>query len=111
MEACKEVIETFQKALQYCDLTEENNKLPLYQFRAAMIHYRLGSLYHHQIYTGSVAEANKKNITQLAKMHYEKSSNLYFVLNDGLNYFTSQMQRVALNEFLAESKLKTYYLM
>lgn len=93
-----------QKALQYCDFDEENPKYPLYQFRAATIHYRLGSLFHNQIFTGDVMEANKKKISKLAQLHYQKSASLYLVLCDGLGYLTAQMQRLALVEFLAESK-------
>ncbi|KAJ8981559.1 hypothetical protein NQ317_009819 [Molorchus minor] len=92
-EAEKEVIETLQKALQYCDFDENNPKFPLYQYRAAVIHYRIGSLYH----------IIGKNIIQLAKINYEKAAKLYFQSSDALNYFTAQMQRFALSEYLAET--------
>lgn len=104
-EAEKEVIETLQKALQYCDMDENNSKYPLYQYRAALIHFRLGSLYHNNIWSSSNNECNRKHIIQLAKTNYEKASKLYYVLSDVINYLTAQMQRFALNEFLAESKL------
>lgn len=103
-EAEREVIEILQKALQYCDFDEQNPKFPLYQYRAALIHYRIGCLYHSHIWNTANDLSNRKIIIQLAKINYEKASKLYFVVCDVINYFTSQMQRVALSEYLAESK-------
>lgn len=99
------MIEILQKALQYCDLNEENPKFPLYQYRAAVIHYRLGSLYHSHIWSTDSDSSNRKNIIQLSKINYEKAVKLFYLASDVNNYFTSQMQRFALVEFLAESKL------
>lgn len=106
-EAEKEVIETLQKALQYCDLDENNPKYPLYQYRAAIIHYRIGTLYHSHIWSTPNDSSNRKNIIQLAKINYEKAAKLYFQSSDPVNYLTAQMQRFALSEYLTESKL--YY--
>ncbi|CAH1982006.1 unnamed protein product [Acanthoscelides obtectus] len=103
-EAEKEVIEILQKALKYCDLEENNPKFPLYQYRAAIIHYRIGSLYHSHIWSTTNDACNRKNIIQLAKINYEKAAKLYFQSSDAVNYFTAQMQRFALSEYLAESK-------
>ncbi|KAJ8959533.1 hypothetical protein NQ314_006270 [Rhamnusium bicolor] len=102
-EAEKEVIETLQKALQYCDLDEDNPKFPLYQYRAAVIHYRIGSLYHSHIWCTPNDSSNRKNIIQLAKINYEKAAKLYFQSSDAVNYFTAQMQRFALSEYLTET--------
>ncbi|KAJ8920435.1 hypothetical protein NQ315_005303 [Exocentrus adspersus] len=102
-EAEKEVIETLQKALQYCDLDENNPKYPLYQYRAAMIHYRIGTLYHSHIWSTLNDSSNRKSIIQLAKINYEKAAKLYFQSSDPINYFTAQMQRFALLEYLAET--------
>ncbi|XP_023016253.2 erythroid differentiation-related factor 1 [Leptinotarsa decemlineata] len=102
-EAEKEVIETLQKALQYCDFDENNPKYPLYQYRAALIHYRIGSLYHSHIWSTPNDSSNRKNIIQLAKINYEKAAKLYFQSSDPVNYFTTQMQRFALSEYLAET--------
>lgn len=98
------MIEVLQKALQYCDLNEENPKFPLYQYRAAVIHYRLGSLYHSHIWSSHSDPSNRKNIIQLSKINYEKAVKMFFLSLDANNYLTSQMQRFALIEFLAESK-------
>ncbi|XP_072386281.1 erythroid differentiation-related factor 1 [Diabrotica undecimpunctata] len=102
-EAEKEVIETLQKALQYCDFDEKNPKYPLYIYRAAIIHYRIGSLYHSHIWSTPNDSSNRKNIIQLAKINYEKASKMYFQSSDAINYFTSQMQRFALSEYLTET--------
>lgn len=108
-EAEKEVIEVLQKALQYCDFDENNPKHPLYQYRAAIIHYRIGSLYHSHIWSTTNDSANRKNIIQLAKINYEKAAKLYFQSSDVVNYFTAQMQRLALSEYLVESKYNFFY--
>ncbi|CAH1374318.1 unnamed protein product [Tenebrio molitor] len=102
-EAEKQVIEILQKGLQYCDFDEENPKFPLYQYRAAMIHYRIGCLYHSHIWMADSDSANRKNVIQLAKINYEKASRYYFLALDVISYFTSQMQRIALCEYLADT--------
>jgi len=102
-EAEKEVSETLHQALKYCDLDERNPKFPLYQFRAGLIHYRLGSLNHSSIWNLPNDLANRKGAINLAKLHYEKATALFFISMDAVNYFTVQMQRFALLEYLAES--------
>lgn len=102
-EAEREVIETLQRALQYCDFDENNPKYPLYIYRAANIHYRIGSLYHSHIWTTSNDSSNRKNIIQLAKINYEKAAKMYFQSSDALQFLTAQMQRFALSEYLAET--------
>ncbi|XP_057661417.1 erythroid differentiation-related factor 1 [Diorhabda carinulata] len=102
-EAEKEVIETLQRALQYCDFDENNPKYPLYIYRAAVIHYRIGSLYHSHIWTTPNDSSNRKHIIQLAKINYEKAAKMYFQSSDALHFLTAQMQRFALSEYLAET--------
>ncbi|CAG9857634.1 unnamed protein product [Phyllotreta striolata] len=100
-EAEKEVIETLQKALQYCDFDETNDKYLLYVYRGAIIHYRIASLYHSHFLSTPNDSANRKHIVQLAKINYEKASKMYLQSSDAFNYLTSQMQRVALSEHLS----------
>lgn len=102
------MIEVLQKALHYCDFDENNPKFPLYQYRAAVIHYRIGSLYHSHIWSTINDSANRKNIIQLAKINYEKAAKLYFQSLDAVNYFTAQMQRLALSEYLVESEYQWF---
>ena len=42
----REIIETLHKALKYCDVDTPGSRQPVYQYRSAMIHHRLASLYH-----------------------------------------------------------------
>lgn len=99
------MIEVLQKALQYCDFDRENPKYPLYQYRAAMVHYRIGCLYHSHIWNADCDSSSRKNVIQLAKIHYEKASKYYLHASDAISYFTTQMQRIALFEYLGDSKL------
>lgn len=95
----------FQRALNACDFDENNPKYPLYQYRAATIYYRLGSLYHRHIWTvANCNEAKRKNIIQLSKLNYEKAAKMFFLSMDCINYLTAQMQRFALTEYIAGSK-------
>ncbi|KAF5299483.1 hypothetical protein FQR65_LT01064 [Abscondita terminalis] len=102
-DAEKEVTETLHQALKYCDLDEGNPKFPLYQFRAALIHYRLGSLNHSSIWNLINDTVNRKGAIHLSKLHYCKATSLFLASMDAINYFTVQMQRFALVEYLAES--------
>ncbi|KAL3280357.1 hypothetical protein HHI36_017846 [Cryptolaemus montrouzieri] len=99
----KEVLEMLQKALNHCDLDENNPKFPLYQYRAALIHYRMASLYHRHVLSTPEDASSKKKTISLAKIHYEKASSYYLLAHDVINYFTSQMQKFGLLESLAES--------
>ncbi|KAL1490907.1 hypothetical protein ABEB36_011582 [Hypothenemus hampei] len=102
-EAEKRVLEALQNALDHCDLDESNTKFPLYQYRAAMLHFRIASLWHGHVWDTHCTDVNKKHAVQLAQIHYEKSAKLFLQAGDALNYFTCQMQKVALVEFLVES--------
>lgn len=86
-------------------MDENSPKYPLYQFRAGLIHYRLGSLNHSSIWNTSADCSNKKGAVHLAKLHYEKAAEFFYDSMDAVNYFTVQMQRFALIEYLAECKL------
>lgn len=96
--------------MKYCDLDEDNPKFPLYQFRAGLIHYRLGSLNHSITLNLSNDASNKKGVVHLAKLHYEKAISLFYASMDAVNYFTVQMQKCALIEYLAESKIIILYI-
>lgn len=43
----REISEYLLKALKYCDADTSESKQPIYQYRAAAIYRRLGSLNHH----------------------------------------------------------------
>ncbi|XP_022917617.1 erythroid differentiation-related factor 1 [Onthophagus taurus] len=107
-EAEREVIETLQKALLYCDLDKDNSKYPLYLYRAANIHYRIASLYHSQLWSTQSCDTSRKNAIQLAKINYEKCSKFYKASGDADQFLTAQMQLVSLMEFLAETTTAAY---
>uniref|UniRef100_A0ABD2XJ45 Erythroid differentiation-related factor 1 n=1 Tax=Trichogramma kaykai TaxID=54128 RepID=A0ABD2XJ45_9HYME len=115
----REVVDTFQKALKYCDTETPGSRQPVYQFRAAGIQHRLASLYH-KIYRDLVKSGVEsdnpklKNCLQLAKQYYGKSSQLLLTLEQTCEYLTVQLELVALYELQAQvsttptSKLKAY---
>lgn len=107
-EAEREVIEVLQRALQYCDLNEENPRFPLYQYRAAVIHLRLASLYHNHVRSSDNDIHSNKNIIQLARINYDKASHLFLLSMDTVNFLTSQMQHFALLESLADNSSATH---
>lgn len=112
----RDALEMLMKALKLCDLeTMNNSRQVLYCFRAGLIHHRLGSFYHQSLRNIS-EEAKKKNILQLGRMNYEKSSSLLESLKEFKCFFQVQMERIALQEYLAEEssnvsqKMKNYQL-
>ncbi|XP_076260625.1 erythroid differentiation-related factor 1 isoform X2 [Rhynchophorus ferrugineus] len=99
-EAQKQVLEALQTALDHCDLDESNPKLPLYQYRAGTILFRMGSLWHGQAW--DAPPDSRRQAVQLAQIHYEKAVKLFLHSGEAFQFLTSQMQRVALIEFLIE---------
>ena len=51
----KDVCDLMIKSLKYCDTETDNARLPTCQYRAAIIHHRLASLYHNS-YRNQVSE-------------------------------------------------------
>lgn len=111
----RDVLEMLIKALKLCDLETNSSRQVLYCFRAGLIHHRLGSFYHHSLRTIS-DDAKKRTTLQLCRLNYEKSSNLLESLKEFKDYFQVQMERIALQEYLAEEstnaqqKMKNYQL-
>ncbi|CRL02229.1 CLUMA_CG015066, isoform A [Clunio marinus] len=97
----RDVVEMLMKALKLCDLETNNCRQVLYCFRAGLIHHRLGSFYHQSL--RSITDETKKRTTlQLCRLNYEKSLNLLESLKEFKDYFQVQMERIALQELLAE---------
>lgn len=97
----RDVLEMLMKALKLCDLETSCARQVLYCFRAGLIHHRLGSFYHQTLRTAS-DDAKKRTTLQLCRLNYEKSSNLLESLKEFKDFFQVQMERVALQELLAE---------
>lgn len=109
----REVLEVLMKSLKLCDLETNSSRNILYCFRAGLIHRRLASLYHQQL--RRISDDSKKRTTlQICRINYEKSISLLESLKEFKEYFQVQMERIALQEFLAEesqnntTKIKNY---
>lgn len=109
----KDVLEVLIKSLKLCDLETNSSRNVLYCFRAGLIHRRLASLYHQQL--RRISEDSKKRTTlQICRINYEKSISLFESLKEFKEFFQVQMERIALQEFLAEespnnqTKIKNY---
>jgi len=111
----REVLEMLMKALKLCDLETNSSRQVLYCFRAGLIHHRLGSFYHQSL-RAMVDDTKKRNILQLCRLNYEKSANLLESLKEFKDFFQVQIERIALQEHLAEEsatiaqKIKNYQL-
>lgn len=102
----RDVLEMLMKALKLCDLETNSSRQVLYCFRAGLIYHRLGSFYHQTL--RSTSDDNKRRTTlQLCRLNYEKSSNLLESLNEFKDYFQVQLERIALQEYLAEESTNT----
>jgi hypothetical protein len=97
----RDVLEMLIKALDSCDLITNSSRQVLYIFRAGLIHQRIASL-HHQSLRTICEDSKKKKILQLCRSHYEKASNLLISLNEFKDYLKVHMERVALQEYLAD---------
>ena len=115
-EAEREVIGILMKALSLCDIESNNSRQVLYMFRAALIHQRISSLHHQCIRSSSLEEHRRKTTLQLCRLHYEKSVKLFETLEEFKDFLKVQLERIGLQEFLAEestgiqSKMKNYQL-
>lgn len=109
----RDVLEMLMKALKLCDLETNSSRQVLYCFRAGLIHHRLGS-YYHQSLRSTNDDSKKRTTLQLCRLHYEKSLSLLESLKEFKDYLQVQMERIALQEFLAEEstnvqqKIKSY---
>jgi hypothetical protein len=109
----RDVLEMLMKALKLCDLETSSARQVLYCFRAGLIHHRLASFYH-QTLRIAADDAKKRTTLQLCRLNYEKSSHLLESLKEFKDFFQVQMERIALQELLAEEssavqqKVKNY---
>nr|CAD7198734.1 unnamed protein product [Timema douglasi] len=94
-EAEREVVELFMKALKFCDMDTTSPRQLVYQFRAAKIHHCLGSLYHKTFRALDLDDSRRKNVLQLTRLHYDKSSLLLARLKETLEFLTVQLERCA----------------
>ncbi|CAG9569172.1 unnamed protein product [Danaus chrysippus] len=88
-----EVAEAFKNALKHC-LLSPGPRQYLYQFRAAMIYHRLGSLYHSQ-YRKSQDPSVRRRMLSATCSHYEKAALQFASLEDPAMYLTARLEHVA----------------
>lgn len=111
----RDVLDMLLKALKLCDLETNSSRQVLYCFRAGLIHHRLGSFYHQSLRT-TADDAKKRTTLQLCRLNYKKALNLLESLKEFKDYLQVQMERIALQELLAEEspnasqKIKNYQL-
>ncbi|XP_026322896.1 erythroid differentiation-related factor 1 isoform X2 [Hyposmocoma kahamanoa] len=92
-----EVAEAFKQALKYC-LLSPGPRQYLYQFRAAMIYHRLGSLYHSQFRITEEDGPRRRTLLKATRSKYELAANMFALLEDSAMYLTVQMEHVAVLE-------------
>jgi len=99
-EAEKQVIEYFTKSLKYCDLEMSGPRQVVYQYRAAVIHQRLASLYHSSYRSFDIEDNSfrKKKLRQLSENHYGKAEPLYLQLERSEDFIRCVLERCGLYE-------------
>ncbi|XP_012551683.1 erythroid differentiation-related factor 1 [Bombyx mori] len=92
-----EVSEAFKHALKYCP-TSPGPRQYLYQFRAAMIYHKLGSLYHAQYRLTSEDGPRRRTLVSSTSSYYAQAANMFAALEDAAMFLTVQCEHVALME-------------
>ncbi|XP_055843680.1 erythroid differentiation-related factor 1 [Episyrphus balteatus] len=99
----KEVIDLLQKSLKLCDTETPGAKQILYTYRSGVLHKRIASFYYNQMRSNVVDISSlPKTSLQLCKFHYEKAANILDGLKEASDYLIVQLERISLQEFLAE---------
>ena len=105
----KMIVELYGKALRFCEIDLPGPSQPIFQYRAASIHMKLGSLYHLKYRTESESivmrdsrsnkeDHRRKNLKQLAENHYSKAVAMFKDLEHGQEFLRVQTERVYLHE-------------
>jgi len=97
----KAVTEYMSQALKYCDTETVSPKQCMYQTRAAVIHHRLASLYHHtyRCYTQEdTTNTRKRKLKQLSELHYVKASQFFLVVDRPAEFIRTVLERAGLTE-------------
>ncbi|XP_052745030.1 erythroid differentiation-related factor 1 isoform X3 [Bicyclus anynana] len=89
-----EVAEAFKHALKYC-LLSPGPRQYLYQFRAAMIYHRLGSLYHSQYRVTREDGPRRRSLLSATCAQYEKAAMQFAALEDAAMFLTVRLEHVA----------------
>ncbi|XP_034837423.1 erythroid differentiation-related factor 1 isoform X2 [Maniola hyperantus] len=89
-----EVAEAFKHALKHC-LLSPGPRQYLYQFRAAMIYHRLGSLYHAQYRMTTEEGPRRRSMLNATCSQYEKAALQFAALEDAAMFLTVRLEHVA----------------
>lgn len=92
-----DVADALKHALKHC-LLSPGPRQYLYQFRAAMIYHRLGSLYHSQYRITQEEGPKRRTLFNTTRKNYEQAANMFAGLEDAAMYLTVQMEHVAVLE-------------
>ncbi|XP_063896210.1 erythroid differentiation-related factor 1 [Helicoverpa armigera] len=92
-----EVAEALKHALKHCPLSPGPRQY-LYQFRAAMVYHRLGSLYHSQYRITQEEGPKRRTLLNATRTNYEQASNMFALLEDASMFLTVQLEHVAVLE-------------
>ena len=96
----KAVTEYMSQALKYCDTETVSPRQIMYQTRAAVIHHRLASLYHHsyRCYAMDDSSNRKRKLKQLSELHYIKASQLFLLVDRLAEFMRTVLERAGLME-------------
>ncbi|CAK1540939.1 unnamed protein product [Leptosia nina] len=97
-----EVAEAFKHALKYC-LLSPGPRQYLYQFRAAMIYHRLGSLYHSQYRITMEDGPKRRTLLNATCTNYDKAATQFAALEDPSMFLTVRLEHVAALEAHAQA--------
>ncbi|XP_045525694.1 erythroid differentiation-related factor 1 [Pieris brassicae] len=106
-----EVADAFKHALKYC-LLSPGPRQYLYQFRAAMIYHRLGSLYHSQFRLTTEDGPKRRTLLNATCTSYQEASVRFAALEDIFMFLAVRLEHVAAMEGHAQIspnvKLKSF---
>lgn len=96
----KEITDYMNKSISYLKQIKKNSTQNDIEYRLAVIHHRLASLYHHSFRKQStLSETKKKHLKSLADTHYDKAVNYYNLNNYSCERFRVLLEEIALIEF------------
>ncbi|XP_004525344.1 erythroid differentiation-related factor 1 [Ceratitis capitata] len=99
----KQVLDLLQKSLKLCDYKQIGSRQVLYTYRAGLIHKRIASFHYSQLRNSCTDISTVPKATlQLCKHQYELAANLLDGLSEASDYLVVQLERISLQEFLAD---------
>ena len=105
-DAEKQVTEYFLKSLKFCDTDTAGSRQVVYQYRVAVIHQRLASLYHHSYRCFDTTDSSfrKKKLKQLSENHYMKAAPIFLQLDRLGDCLRSILEKCGLYEAQLEGQ-------